>query len=100
MADISGRRDRNKKSPGVHYDMHRCTRAAVICTVSLQNAWVSATRRRGPAERAGGARVCTCMLRGAHVGVHVFRIVSNDGQRGAAEEQQQRRDTAAVGISM
>ena len=26
MADISGRRDRNKKSPAVHYDMHRCTR--------------------------------------------------------------------------
>lgn len=38
MADISGRRDRNKKSPGVHYDMHRCTRGCDLhCFVAERN---------------------------------------------------------------
>lgn len=54
MADISGRRDRNKKSPGVHYDMHRCVRAAVICTVSLQNAtWVCDSKCDGEEREEG-----------------------------------------------
>lgn len=92
MADISGRRDRNKKSPGVHYDMHRCVRAAVICTVSLQNAtWVYDGKCDGE-EREGGRQTS-----GIHLYMrvyvyasvcNVFRIISNDGRnwkhRGAA----------------
>lgn len=92
MADISGRRDRNKKSPGVHYDMHRCVRAAVICTVSLQNAQrgyatANATRRkgrrRGEGRREGGTHLHACIPV-----CNVFRIVSNDA--GGIEEQRYR----------
>jgi len=59
MADISGRRDRNKKSPGVHYDMHRCTRGCDLhCFAAERNVEYRQTRR-GRAE----SPVCVYVLR-------------------------------------
>lgn len=59
MADISGRRDRNKKSPGVHYDMHRCTRGCDLhCFVAERNVDIGKCDYMGTGESVS-TYVCT-----------------------------------------
>lgn len=96
MADISGRRDRNKKSPGVHYDMHRCTRGCDLHCFVAERVGIggNATGTGESTSTCGYVRIY--VRKCVSVGVHVFRIVSNDGQRGSRGVQ---RDTAA-GISI
>lgn len=61
MADISGRRDRNKKSPGVHYDMHRCTRGCDLhCFVAERNVDIGKCDYMGTGESVS-TYIYTCV---------------------------------------
>jgi len=83
MADISGRRDRNKKSPGVHYDMHRCTRGCDLhCFVAERNVNIGKCDYMGTGESVSTACVCVrvCLYIYIYIFIYVFRIISNDGR--------------------
>lgn len=77
MADISGRRDRNKKSPSVHYDMHRCTRGCDLhCFVAERNVDIGKCDYMGTGES-----VSTYMCMYIHICIDVCICIPNHIER-------------------
>lgn len=77
MADISGRRDRNKKSPSVHYDMHRCTRGCDLhCFVAERNVDIGKCDYMGTSESVStymytDIYICMCIYIYIYLSIYI-----------------------------